>query len=72
LRLNNTIGGIKIGSRWDKLSSLVLPCDGLFTGDVPWEFDGENSDKAEICILHDQPLPATVLGIMTIATVQDR
>jgi hypothetical protein len=72
LRLNNTIGGIKIGSRWDKLSSLVLPCDGLFTGDVPWEFDGEDSDKAEICILHDQPLPATVLGIMTIATVQDR
>lgn len=72
LRLDNTMGGIKMGSDWDNLDDLPWGYDGLFSGDVPWEFKGENTDKAEVCILHDEPLPCTVLGVMTIATIQDR
>lgn len=43
----------------------------MFTGDVTVDFPGDWEDNSSIVIVHDQPLPFTLKGIIPRVTVND-
>jgi hypothetical protein len=43
----------------------------MFTGDVTVDFPGDWDDYASVIIVHDQPLPFTLKGIIPRVTVND-
>jgi hypothetical protein len=72
LRVYNTVG-LKAGPSLDSLEELIFGVQsGLFTGDVPLEFSGDYDTNAYISIKHDQPLPCTILGIITFMSAYER
>ena len=76
IRLYNTIG-LKVGQDTGNLQEVIFDTDqsvdsGLFNGDKEVEFIGGVKTTADISVVHDYPLPCTVLGILTLMTVLDR
>ena len=75
LKLYNTLGG-KVGSGIDSLQELrfrstELPLGtppGLFTGTKKIPVDSASEQEASVLIQHDQPLPMTVLAIISDVT----
>lgn len=71
LRLLNTLG-IKVGPSEDKLDNVDFRVASdsmdvavpLFTGDKRVPYPGDYETDGRVCIVHDQPLPATIVAIM--------
>ena len=72
VRLYNTIG-LKIGPDGDNLDTIPFRSDAdpggapisLFTGDKKCEFPGDFDPDATVLIRQDQPLPITVVALVT-------
>jgi hypothetical protein len=68
-RLYNTIG-LKAGPDEDRAADIPFGVENeLFSGDIPIEFMGDGGD---ITLIHDQPLPCTLLGLMILMDVMER
>jgi hypothetical protein len=72
VRFFNTIGG-QIGPDTSNLEDIIFGTNiALFTGDMEVEFKGDYESGADFLIVHNQPLPITVVAIMPAITVYER
>ena len=65
--------GCKAGTSLNNVQDLIAPLNSeLFTGDVPIEFPGDYDTKVLLTFLHDEPLPCTILGVITLMAAGER
>ena len=65
--------GCKAGTSLNNVQDLIAPLNSeLFTGDVSIEFPGDYDTKVLLTFLHDEPLPCTILGGITLMAAGER
>lgn len=70
IRVNNT-RGLRAGTTFDTLATVLDPASGLYSGDLRVVLDPSFNQEGQICIQQDGPFPSTIIAIVPEVSVGD-